>query len=310
MARAIWKGAISFGLVHIPVELHSAEQSKGLDLDMLDRRDFAPIGYKRYNKETGKDVDWNDIVKGYEYEKGQYVVLSDEDLKRANVEATQTIDILAFVDAREIPPIYFEQPYYLSPGKGGDKVYLLLRETLKKADKVGVAQVVIRTKQRLAALLPLDKVIVLNILRYQDELRSTADLALPDEKSKRTAVSDKEIEMAMSLVENMSEDWDPSAYHDTFREDIMAMIERKIEANQTKTITEPETEERPRETGKVIDLMELLKQSIGSKNKAASRSTATKSAASKATSRKPATNKASGSKAANSKHVARHAASK
>lgn len=310
MARAIWKGAISFGLVHIPVELHSAEQSKGLDLDMLDRRDFAPIGYKRYNKETGKDVDWNDIVKGYEYEKGQYVVLSDEDLKRANVEATQTIDILAFVDAREIPPIYFEQPYYLSPGKGGDKVYLLLRETLKKADKVGVAQVVIRTKQRLAALLPLDKVIVLNILRYQDELRSTADLVLPDEKSKRTAVSDKEIEMAMSLVENMSEDWDPAAYHDTFREDIMAMIEKKIEANQTKTITEPEPEEHKRETGKVIDLMELLKQSIGSKNKAAPHATSAKSAASKATSRKPATNKAPGSKAASSKHVARHAASK
>ncbi|MEZ0271370.1 MAG: Ku protein, partial [Methylophilaceae bacterium] len=161
MPRAIWKGAISFGLVHIPVELYPAESRKGLDLDMLDKRDFAPVGYKRYNKSTGKDIDWNDIVKGYEYEKGKYVVLTDEDLKRANVEATQTIDILSFVDSEEIPEIYFEQPYYLKPARGGAKVYVLLRETLKRAGKVGIAQVVIRTKQHVAALLPMDKAIVL-----------------------------------------------------------------------------------------------------------------------------------------------------
>src|SRR3546814_736238 len=175
MPRAIWKGAISFGLVHIPVELYPAESQSGLDLDLLDRRDFAPVGYKRYNKETGKEINWNDIVKGYEYEKGQYVVLSEEDLKRANVEATQTIDILAFVDAEEIAPIYFEQPYYLAPIKGGDKAYVLLRETLKRAGKIGVAQVVIRTKQRLAALLPMENAVVLNLLRYGDEIRPLKD---------------------------------------------------------------------------------------------------------------------------------------
>ena len=142
MPRAIWKGAISFGLVHIPVELYPAESRKGLDLDMLDKRDFAPVGYKRYNKETGKEVDWDHIVKGYEYEKDQYVVVSDEDLKRANVEATQTIDILSFTNADEIPSIYFEQPYYLKPARGGAKVYVLLRETLN-ARVAGVGEVIV-----------------------------------------------------------------------------------------------------------------------------------------------------------------------
>jgi DNA end-binding protein Ku len=266
MPRAIWKGAISFGLVHIPVELYPAESSSGLDLDLLDRRDFAPVGYKRYNKETGKDIDWNDIVKGYEYEKGQYVVLSDEDLKRANVEATQTIDILSFVDAEEVPPIYFEQPYYLAPTKGGDKVYVLLRETLKRANKIGIAQVVIRTKQRLAALLPMENAVVLNLLRYGDEIRPLKDINLPDASSKKSAVSDKEIKMALSLLEDMTEPWDPMAYHDTYREDVMALVEKKIKANQTKTVAQPEKGEEPQPKGSnVVDLMELLKKSIDSK---------------------------------------------
>ncbi|HYG32587.1 MAG TPA: Ku protein [Methylophilaceae bacterium] len=266
MPRAIWKGAISFGLVHIPVELYPAESQKGLDLDMLDRRDFAPVGYKRYNKETGKDIDWNDIVKGYEYEKGQYVVLSDEDLKRANVEATQTIDIVNFVDTEEVPPIYFEQPYYLAPTKGGDKVYVLLRETLRKAGKIGIAQVVIRTKQRLAALMPMENAIVLNLLRYGDEIRPLKDITLPDATSKKAAVSDKEIKMAMSLLEDMTEPWDPMAYHDTYREDVMALVEKKIKANQTKTVTQPEKdEERQPAASNVVDLMELLRKSINTK---------------------------------------------
>jgi DNA end-binding protein Ku len=266
MPRAIWKGAISFGLVHIPVELYPAESQKGLDLDMLDKRDFAPVGYKRYNKETGKDIDWNDIVKGYEYEKGQYVVLSDEDLKRANVEATQTIDIVNFVDTEEVPPIYFEQPYYLAPTKGGDKVYVLLRETLRKAGKIGIAQVVIRTKQRLAALMPIDNAIVLNLLRYGDEIRPLKDITLPDATSKKAAVSDKEIKMAMSLLEDMTEPWDPMAYHDTYREDVMALVEKKIKANQTKTVTQPEKdEERQPAASNVVDLMELLRKSINTK---------------------------------------------
>lgn len=268
MPRAIWKGAISFGLVHIPVELYPAESRKGLDLDMLDKRDFAPVGYKRYNKSTGKDIDWNDIVKGYEYEKGKYVVLTDEDLKRANVEATQTIDILSFVDSEEIPEIYFEQPYYLKPARGGAKVYVLLRETLKRAGKVGIAQVVIRTKQHVAALLPMDKAIVLNLLRYHDELRSTDDLELPDTKDKKAAVTDKEVQMALSLLEDMTEAWHPEQYHDTYRDDVMALVDKKVEGKQTHALTEPEAgEEHAPSSAKVIDLMELLKKSIGSKDK-------------------------------------------
>lgn len=266
MPRAIWKGAISFGLVHIPVELYPAESQSGLNLDMLDRRDFAPVGYKRYNKETGKDIDWNDIVKGYEYEKGQYVVLSDEDLKRANVEATQTIDILSFVERDEVAPIYFEQPYYLAPTKGGDKVYVLLRETLKKSGKIGIAQVVIRTKQRLAALMPMENAILLNLLRYGDEIRPLKDINLPEATSKKAAVSDKEIKMAMSLLEDMTDKWDPKAYHDTYREDVMAMVEKKVKANQTKTVTQPAKDDEGQPAGSnVVDLMELLRKSIDTK---------------------------------------------
>ncbi len=267
MARAIWKGAISFGLVHIPVELYSAESRHGLDLDMLDKRDFAPIGYKRYNKETGKDIDWNDIVKGYEYEKGQYVVLSDEDLKRANVEAMQTIDIIGFVDAAEIPVIYYEQPYYLAPSRGGDKVYVLLRETLKRAGKVGIAKVVIRTKQHIAALLPMERVIVLDLMRYHNEIRGIEELNLPDAKSKSAVVSDKEIKMALSLLQDMIETWQPEQYHDTYYDDVMALVEKKIHANQTKTVAEPEAGTAPRQSAKVLDLMELLKKSIGQKGR-------------------------------------------
>lgn len=267
MPRAIWKGAISFGLVHIPVELYPAENRQGLDLDILDKRDFAPVGYKLYNKETGKDIERSNTVKGYKYEPDKYVVLSEQDLKRANVEATQTIDIQSFVDAREVSPLYFEQPYYLAPAKGGDKVYVLLRETLKAADKIGIAQIVMRTKQHLAALMPVDNVIVLNILRYQDEIRSLEGISLPDASSKRAAVSDKEIKMAMSLLEDMSEPWRPEAYHDTYRDDVMAMIDKKIAANETQTVSEEEPENVAQPTAKVIDLMDLLKKSLGNKSR-------------------------------------------
>ena len=284
MQRALWKGAISFGLVHIPVELFSAEKPSELSLSMLDRRDFAPIGYKRINKETGKEVVWDDIVKGYEYEPDEYVVLSEEDLKRANVEATQSIDIVTFVDANEVALPYYERPYYLAPTKGGEKVYALLRETLRRANKIAVAQVVIRTKQHLAALFAMDEVIVLNTLRYAEELRSPAELALPDVHSKRAGPTDKEIDMALSLVEGMSEPWDPTRFHDTYREDVLALVKKKVKAHQTKTITEPEPEVKERPTAQVIDLTALLKRSIAEKQSSAAKpraSTAKTSAASK-----------------------------
>ena len=265
MARSMWKGAISFGLVHIPVEMYPAASDQGLDLTMLDRRDFAPIGFKRYNKATGKEVSWDDIVKGYEYSDGEYVVLSDEDLRRANPEATQTIDILAFVNAEQVPLIYYEQPYYLAPGKGGDKVYALLRETLREVGKIGIANVVIRVKQHLAALVCVGDAIVLNTLRYPDEIRPTDELKIPAADSKAAQVTDKELQMARALVEGMSEKWKPQQYHDTYREDVLALIKKKVAANQTKTLTEPEPEkEKPAKTN-VIDLVALLQASLGKK---------------------------------------------
>jgi DNA end-binding protein Ku len=261
----MWKGAISFGLVHIPVEMYPAASDQGLDLTMLDRRDFAPIGFKRYNKVTGKEVSWDDIVKGYEYKDGEYVVLTDEDLRRANPEATQTIDILAFVNAEQVPLIYYEQPYYLAPGKGGDKVYALLRETLRDVGKIGIANVVIRVKQHLAALVCVGDTIVLNTLRYPDEIRPTDELKIPGENSKAAQVTEKELQMARALVEGMSEKWKPQQYHDTYREDVLALIKKKVAANQTKTLTEPEPEEEKPAKTNVIDLVSLLQASLGKK---------------------------------------------
>ena len=265
MARSLWKGAISFGLVHIPVEMYSAVRENALDLTMLDRRDFSPIGFKRYNKGNLKEVTWDDIVKGYQYSDGEYVVLSDEDLRQANPEATQTIDILAFVDAEQVPLLYYEQPYYLAPGKGGDKVYALLRETLRKAGKIGIANVVIRVKQHLCALVCVGDVIVMNTLRYSDEIRETDELKIPTSSAKTAAISDKELKMAMALVEGMSEEWKPEQYHDTYREDILALVEKKVKAKETKTITMPGKEKAPASSGNVIDLVALLQQSLGKK---------------------------------------------
>jgi DNA end-binding protein Ku len=296
MSRPIWKGAISFGLVHIPVELHSASSSAGIDLDLLDKRDFAPVGYRRYNKVTGKEVKQQDIVKGYAYEKDEYVVLTDEDLRRANPESTQTIDILSFIDTSDIPVFFFEQPYYLVPGKGGEKVYALLRQTLERSGKLALGQVVIRTKQHLAALMPFQDVVVLNLLRYQEEIRELPEITQP-KAGKQSQVSAKEIEMALSLVKDMSERWEPAQYQDTFRQDILKLVKKKVKAKQTHTLTEPadEGEENTAiKSSNVVDLMQLLKASIGDKTMRAAN---TKEGGSKAASPKTA-GKASPSKAA------------
>lgn len=261
MARGLWKGAISFGLVHIPVSLHSAEKRNTLDFTLLDRRDFAPVGYKRVNKQTGEEVPWDQIVKGYEYEEGSYVALSEEDFKRANVEATQTVDILAFVDAADVSPVYYDTPYYLAPGKRGEKGYALLREALRRSGKVAVAHVVIRTRQYVALLMPVGPLLVLNTLRYQNEIRPTDDLELPEDAK----ASAREVDMALRLVKEMSEKWKPENYHDTYREDILARIEKKVKAGETRQVAEPEGEaeaEAPRKGAEIIDLMALLKRSV------------------------------------------------
>ncbi len=266
----IWKGAISFGLVHIPVTLKAAAREHRLSFDWLDSRDMAPIGYTRINKTTGKVVEWKDIVKGYEYEKGEYVLLSDEDFKRANPEATQTVEILSFVEAAAIPPSYFETPYYLEPDKRGKKPYALLREAMKRSGRAGLARFVVHTKQHLAALLVTDNALMLNTLRFADEIQAVDDLDLPAAGAKAEGLSAREIESATKLIADMSEAWDPSQYGDTYRDDLMARIEEKIKAGQTRVLTEPDDEgkaEKPRESAKVIDLVALLKQSMGTKGR-------------------------------------------
>jgi DNA end-binding protein Ku len=264
MQRSLWKGAISFGLVHIPVQMFSAEdRGHELDLTMLDKRDFAPIGYKRVNKDTGREVDWDDIVKGYEYEKDHFVVLSPEDLRRANVEASQTIDIMTFVKRDEVPAVYFEQPYYLAPDKGGDKVYALLREALERSGMVGIAQVVMRARQHLVALLPMGDMVVMNTLRYHDELKAIDAFELPRSNSRKLALQDKEVEMALALVNGMAGAFEPEQFHDTYREDVMTVVQRKIKAKQTTLITEPDPEEEtPAKKSNIVDLMALLRDSV------------------------------------------------
>lgn len=263
MPRTVWKGAISFGLVNIPVNVYPGKREQELSFSMLDKRDMSPIGFQRYNKTTGKPVEWESIVKGYEVEEGRYVVLTDEDFKAANPEATQTVDIVSFVDAGAIAPYYFEVPYYLEPGKRGEKGYALLRETLARTGRAGLAKVVIRTKQHLAVVLPVDKVLVMNTVRYAEEILSSADLRLPG-SLEEVGVRESEIQMASRLVDEMTETWNPSAYRDTYRDDLMKRIDAKIEAGETNVVTPPGEAPAPREPGgaQVIDLMALLKQSL------------------------------------------------
>ncbi|HJR30215.1 MAG TPA: Ku protein, partial [Pseudomonas sp.] len=261
MARAIWKGAISFGLVHIPVALISATSSRGIDFNWLDSRSMDPVGYKRINKVTGKEITQEHIVKGVEYEKGRYVVLSEEEIRSAHPLSTQTIDIFAFVDSQQIPLQNIDTPYYLAPDKRGGKVYALLRETLSKTDKVALARVVLHTRQHLAALMPLESAMVLVLLRWPAEVHSLDQLELGSEVTKPD-LAKGELEMAKRLVEDMSADWTPEEYRDSFEDKIMALVEQK--ANEGKIeIVETATGEEERKTADVIDLTELLKRSLG-----------------------------------------------
>lgn len=262
MARAFWKGAISFGLVYIPVDLYSAAHSATIDLDYLDKRDFAPVGYQRYNKRTGKQVEWKEIVRGYQYKKGQYVALSDEDFRQANTKASQTIEITSFTDATNITPVYYETPYYVGPQKGGQKVYALLREALKRTGKVAIANVVVRTRQHLAALLPQDDILILNMLRFADEIRTPQELGVEAPSSKSAGLAAKEIEMAQKLIDGMTGPWEPAKYRDTYREDLMKRIDEKVRNKETHTLTEPSKSAKPQKSAEIIDLMAVLKQSL------------------------------------------------
>jgi DNA end-binding protein Ku len=268
VARAFWKGAISFGLVYVPVELYSATHSATIDLDYLDRRDFAPVGYQRYNKKTGKLVEWKDIVRGYQYKKGQYVALSDEDFRRANTKASQTIEITSFTEASNITPAYYETPYYVTPQEGGEKVYSLLREALKRSGKVAIANVVVRTRQHLAVVHPEANLLMLNTLRFADEIRTPEQMGVAPPSSKSAGLAARELSLAEKLIEGMTESWDPGRYHDTYREDLMARIKEKVRNQETHTLTEPAKAEKPKKA-EVIDLMAVLRQSLEKGNRTA-----------------------------------------
>jgi DNA end-binding protein Ku len=265
--RPLWKGSINFGLVNIPVALYPAETSKSLDLDMLDRRDFAPIRYQRINKQTGKEVPWDQIVKGYQYQKGEYVTLSDEELRSANVEATQSVDILDFVAAAEISPVYFDKPYYLEPLKNGRRAYMLLREVLRKSDKVAIARVVIRTREHLAAVIPQGNVLILNLLRFQHELRDSKGLDIPETGSKGRAISASELQMAERLIEAMSGPWNPAKYRDEYREDVESLIQKKIKSGRPRAVSADGKAPARKTGGKVVDIMSLLQRSVAQAQK-------------------------------------------
>jgi DNA end-binding protein Ku len=262
MPRALWKGAITFGLVHVPVALYPASRQDTLDFDWLDKRDMAPIGYRRINKQTGKEVERDNIVRGLEYEQGRYVILSDEEIKAAKLKATQTVDIVSFIEAGQIPPAYFDTPYFLAPFGRGEKVYSLLRETLIREKRIGIAYVVIQTKQHLAALIPTERGLILNTLRWSTEIRDAEGIDLPAAGSKAAGVRQQEVDMAAQLVRDMTvKKWNPADYHDTVREDIMALVEEKAEKGHIEAVEQPEDEgERP--TAKIIDLTALLKKSL------------------------------------------------
>lgn len=265
--RTLWKGAISFGLVHIPIALYPATSEQGLDFDWLDKRSMDPVGYKRINKKTGKEIAKEYIIKGIEYEEGQYVVLSPEEIEAAYPKTTQTIEIEAFVPAADISFLYMDRPYYVAPINKGAKVYALLREIMRKSGMAGIARVVIQTKQHLAALIPVGPVLVLNLLRWEDTIRPRDALTLPPEGIKAAGLTEKEIQMGEQLVADMSTDWDPKAYKDTFKQQILQLVHKKVKAGQVETVTEIEPAEAPGQTATIYDLTELLQKSLKQKGK-------------------------------------------
>jgi DNA end-binding protein Ku len=260
MARAIWKGAISFGLVHIPVSLVSATESKGIDFDWLDSRSMEPVGYKRVNKATGKEVDKEHIAKGVQVEKGRYVIISEDEIRAAHPESTQTIDIFGFLDAKDIPLQNIERPYYLAPDKRGEKVYALLQQTLKDSGKVALANVVLHVKQHLAALMVDGDALILVMLRWPDEVRGLDTLELSTAVT-GAKLSKGERDMAKRLVRDMTIEWSPDEYQDTFRDEIMKLVEKKAKAGKIEDVEGGERKPASK-SADVIDLTDLLKRSL------------------------------------------------
>lgn len=266
MPRSIWKGSLGFGLVTIGVELFNAEAAERLDLDMLDKRDMSRIGYLKINKSSGKPVDVKDIVKGFEVAANRYVVLSADDLKNANPKATQILDVIGFVGLDEIPRIYYARPYVIGPTKGSEKAYLLFRDILEDTERVAVAQVVLRTRQYLAAIYPYDGALIAKMLRYDAEVLKPADVGVTIPKGLAKAVRPQELAMAKKLVAGMEMAWAPSEYHDEYRDDLLKLVKRRTKGAKAAKDAPP----APRET-KVLDLMEALRRSVCDRGKTASR---------------------------------------
>ena len=260
--RTLWKGAITFGLVHIPIALYSATAESDLNFDWLDKRSMDPVGYKRVNKKTGEEIDKDNIVKGIEWHDGQYVVLTPEEIAAAYPRSTQTIEIESFVDADDVPFVYLERPYYVAPINKGEKVYALLRESLKQSNKIGIAKVVIQTKQHLAVLIPCGPALILNLLRWGGEIRSWEDLKLPPVDAKAAGIKDSELKMARQLIDDMSGQWSADQFRDSFRDEIMKLVESKARAGETETVTSVEAAPSSSGGADVIDLTELLRRSL------------------------------------------------
>jgi DNA end-binding protein Ku len=279
MPHSFWKGSISFGLVEIGVALRPATGGVGLSFTLLDQKDFSPVGNRRYNKNTGEEVPWERIVRGYEYEDDQYVVLTDEELKSANFEATQTIDLVAFVEKDAIDPIYYDTPYYIDPRGRSSRSYQLLLKALEDTGLVGVARVVLRTRQHVAAIEPRQGQLVLVLLRYQEELRDARPSEEPDDTeelargksggktaakshAKVTPPSAAELRMATRLIEEMKEPWQPEQFKDEYRDDVLALVEKKVKEGKTHEVVVEAAPRAERKTKEVVDLMPLLKESL------------------------------------------------
>src|SRR5215212_49512 len=266
--RAIWKGSISFGLVNIPIALYPATRREELKFRLLRATDHSPVNYKRVAQADGKEVPWDQIVKGYEYEKGKFVVLGEQDFQRVDLQATKTVDIQDFVDVEEIDPMYFYKPYYLEPQKGGDKAYVLLREALANGNKVGIAKVIIKTRQYLTGVKAMKDALVLELMHFAEELADASKLNVP----KKTTIGKREKDMAKALVKSMSSKWDPEKYKDDYREALMEVIEEKVESGGEEIEEKPKEKKAPT---KVIDLVAVLQESLkaqgGGKKKSAAK---------------------------------------
>ena len=265
--RAIWKGAISFGLVNIPIAVYPATRREEIRFRLLRDGDLSPVSYKRVAEADGQEVPWDKIVKGYEYEKGKFVVLKDDDFKRVDIEATQTVDIINFVRLEEVNPVFFYKPYYMEAQKGGDKAYVLLREALKKSGKIAIAKVVIKTRQHLAAVKPQDRGLMLELMHFANELIDVSEFKTPAAKD----VSSKELQMATALVDSMSDEWNPEHYTDEYRDALQKLIEEKIDHPDQPVGKEP----KKAKSTNVIDLVAVLQRSLeqtgGRKGKASAK---------------------------------------